>query len=583
MIRVEEYFRILLTTNQKEIDYANTFRNYLNGCRTEYQQLLLIQQHRGIRGPGESYKSMAPGYVANRQLDEKLFGIEVEREVEILETEEEIKALEEKENKFFSIENERKLEEKQEDIKNDIIAGTVRGLIFLFKKMSGKIAIGLFIFSLIIGSVYIGGMMSATGSTPFVLCTQDLKAVNNGVKASSITIDQAASASGSMSALVAEMASRGYTPSAMVGIVSYMLQEGAGLGTFTYESYFVNPGPSGEISDKTLDNKAWLEWLNSSSAKANAIRSNPGTYNEGHYAIGLGWAQMSDVWDGGSKSVSNATNMINEAESKGLFWQDPTFQTSFICDNIESRSYDSDWVDPKIYNGSGEEYCARITAFLGMPGYTYTNSSSYMQEHVKHVPAAEEVVKAGGVKLNSFGSTAAVGCETLGSTFANGTGSIAQAAIMALNHDWYRKMFDGVGATGPYANCIGYVSAILRYTVDDSFPRWDPANYIERGYFKNSDWQEITGFKENPDVLQPGDVFMCEYGPDGTSHTFIYVGNKLMKAQYPDSNDDMIESAYGLYEPKATTVAGLFSYDKRTYHVYRYVGQPKTQYLNKDF
>ena len=189
---------------------------------------------------------------------------------------------------------------------------------------------------------------------------------------------------------------RGYSKSATIGILGYALAEGTGFGSFTYESYYCMGGPGNVSShDTTLDNDAWLKWMD---GKGGGFKTgNPS-------AFGVGMFQMTNNYGDGTR---NATNFINKATEEGYYWQDPQWGINESLNIIESKSGDSDWVDPKTYSGSAEEYCRRVTAFVGMPGWTYTTSNDYMTKHANQVPKAEEYYNNGvpsDYELVTFGS-----------------------------------------------------------------------------------------------------------------------------------------------------------------------------------
>ena len=185
-------------------------------------------------------------------------------------------------------------------------------------------------------------------------------------------------------AFIHVMKQRGYTEPAMKGILSYAIQEGAGLGTFTYESYWVFGPISGKPNDLTLDNDKWLKYCESGYYPHSA---NP-------LAFGIGFLADSNTPD-----ARGASKMINQATSDGYYWQDPQWQVQYLLTSLESRTSDSDFKDPKTFNGSAEEYCRRVTAFYGMPGWTWDTNNYYMEEHLKHLRNGN-VDKA----WNSYGS-----------------------------------------------------------------------------------------------------------------------------------------------------------------------------------
>ena len=193
-------------------------------------------------------------------------------------------------------------------------------------------------------------------------------------------------------AFIYEAKQRNWTENAIVGVLAYQLAEGGGMGTFTYENYYVLEGPSGVLNDTLQDNEAWLDWINDSYtlAKQNQLYYASNTSN--YAAMGLGVLQDSDVWSSPSqKTVSNATKLIHYAQDKGRSWQDPQTQMEY---NFEHRfsaplAFDTAGVDPTKDERSAEEWCRRVTAGIGMPAWSYTTNNSFMQSHIKQIPAAQ--------------------------------------------------------------------------------------------------------------------------------------------------------------------------------------------------
>lgn len=201
----------------------------------------------------------------------------------------------------------------------------------------------------------------------------------------------------------------GYTPNAIVGAMSYMYQEGAALGTFTYESYKYCTGPSGVYKDFTLDNNAWLNWLDGDGLRQAIVlykNMRDGGKPVGYAAIGLGLTQESDTWSSdGSKGTHRATDLINFANSKGGYWQYPNIQMLYYEQKFQGDvAWDLDdcpGPDPKSSTEiTATEWAGRVLCGIGMPGWSYTNcldsvnypnSYASLQSHIAGVPDAQEL------------------------------------------------------------------------------------------------------------------------------------------------------------------------------------------------
>ena len=196
-------------------------------------------------------------------------------------------------------------------------------------------------------------------------------------------------------AFIYEAKKRKWKDNAIQGVLAYMLAEGLqSMGTFTYESYYLESvkGPSGFVRDATLDNKAWLEWIETDGIRQ--MRATSYTNRTDIYAaFGLGLLADSDVWNAyHQKTVSNATALIEYAESKGKPWQDPETQLTYYFEKIFTREtvFDEKGIDPTKDNRSPEEWCRRILAGYGMSGWSWQTKNDVMNRHIAKLAQAKE-------------------------------------------------------------------------------------------------------------------------------------------------------------------------------------------------
>lgn len=332
-------------------------------------------------------------------------------------------------------------------------------------------------------------------------------------------------------AFIYEAKQRGWKDDAIVGVLAYILQEGGGMGTFTYESYDYINGPSFKTRDTTMDNEAWIDWLGKVSTKNHYYD----LYYKGNTSrwasIGLGLLQDSDVWPSAStpnyKEAENASKMIEFAQEKGKPWQDPETQMQWIFERKfqpENNPFDDNQdtieesIDPTKHEFSAEEWCRRVTAGVGMPGWTMHNNSSYMLEHVNKIGAAQTYLD----NYTGFSYWAPVVGDLLnGPNFANedawtilnpygGSGLIGQCTWFA----WGR--FYEIYGFGPTATWNGkdWVNGIIQ-TYPDKF--------------------------EASDTPKPGAVFSTS-GPSQYGHVGIVV----------DVRGDMLVIEEGNYSPYGT-------------------------------
>lgn len=205
------------------------------------------------------------------------------------------------------------------------------------------------------------------------------------------------------SVFVGVASQRGWTKNATIGTLAYIMQEGGGMGSFTYESYFSSAGPSGEIQDKTLDNNKWLAWLESEETRNWYYSSYRQTEARtgvklADWGIGLGLIQFSDTSDG----TKNATKLIEEANSKGVYWQDLGFQLDNLMEKIEnSNDTDLATVDPVKDDLTADQWARRVTAGIGMPAWVWNGSNPGLDQHARHVDRATQVYEEGGTEVST--------------------------------------------------------------------------------------------------------------------------------------------------------------------------------------
>lgn len=212
-----------------------------------------------------------------------------------------------------------------------------------------------------------------------------------------VPVSEVSTVSYAANAFIYEAKKRNWQDEAIIGVLAYILQEGAGMGTFSYENYQYIQGPSNALSDKTLDNEKWIEWLGKVSTKNDYYELYYKNNTTRWASIGLGLIQDSDVWNSPAtpdvKEAANATRLIEYAEGKDKPWQDPETQMSWIFDvRLNEAKGDADWstVDPTKDSRSAEEWCRRMTASIGYPGWSWqtNDASGHMAAHVNKITAA---------------------------------------------------------------------------------------------------------------------------------------------------------------------------------------------------
>ncbi len=257
------------------------------------------------------------------------------------------------------------------------------------------------------GASVIGGIPHVTATTP------------------KETIDQYATREFGLRCLIFAMDQAGYVPNCTIGSLACIMAEGGTYGTFTYEAYAHWAGPSGVVKDNTLNNQAWLDWIDTTgrdeahngyyhNSKKHDDTSKWGNGKEYTYsALGLGLVQESNTFrctidsSGGCHPIEghatgNATKICELAEAAGCPWQCPAWQIGYLVDTrmAAKNAYDQDTVpaDPKSDLGiSSIEWASRMLCGIEMPGYRFTTvqddpgSKKSYDSHTAQIDKATEL------------------------------------------------------------------------------------------------------------------------------------------------------------------------------------------------
>lgn len=475
--------------------------------------------------------------------------------------------------------------------------------------------------------VFISGVVNSFGHSPFVLCTESQIRGESPV-VSEETVNEATSREYIVNAFIMKAKEYGWRDEAIVGVVAYILQEGSGFGSFTYEGFWFHPGPSGTNYDKTLDNKAWLDWMDGyymepvgkqvvglhilGNGEKDAHKTYKAKGNSHYAAIGLGLFQSSNVWRYQEPTeedpneeylwVANADELISYCEERGKPWQDPETQLDYYFTTIlnDHSAFNYDNVDPRTSKLSAEEWCKRITAGVGCGnGFRWNSPGSYsstLTDHTQHLASANKFLKKfTGVELFSLNSAGFNLCETTNHIVTGGNASIADAAVTLAATDEVKIRFDIHGINSPnlqdprlyiyktvktaiftddptyYASCDRATATAVRWSgSDDDFPCEGTSKIYN--YLKSSEKWEYIGIYGKCELL-PGDVLST------IGHVKIYVGNAAVQTKFPGSESDMYEASLEDYFPR---VFKDYSYkDKRVYSVFRCVKPDKSSRYSK--
>lgn len=386
------------------------------------------------------------------------------------------------------------------------------------------------------------------------------------------------------------MDKEGYVPNAIIGAMTYMMCEGGSYseimqGTFTYQSDWIYPGPGGRVMDKTMDNLAWIRWLNNDGYET-------AKYESGNCNIGLGLTQESDVWwySKDNKTTSNATKLITAAIAAGTYWQNPAFQVEYIINNKFSLDWawdlnDVPGVNPKTSTGvSALEWATRVWCGVGMPSYVSTTAPEIHPDgfasHTANLRRATILYeKYSGIdpwfyKLAADWHNPFDGPEVQGTT-SHGLLLARMALLLASDEkvvrisdhsytapelvgeptlQYYRQGCHSVGKNvlgdGEYfASCdVALSTAVLLSGLDSSFPRFYVGDM--RAYMLQSDRWEFCGTSDTV-ALQPGDVLIepspsDPHGdlPNTGRHAMIWVGDQVANERFPGTAMNIYEASF---------------------------------------
>ena len=489
------------------------------------------------------------------------------------------------------------------------------------------VAIPLLIVALIVLGVYVAGCLNSLGHTPFALCGEtDIYSSGEALKPlDDATLEQMATPDYAAQVFIYYADQAKWKSNAVIGALSYIIQEGFGMGTFTYESYWMHNGPGGETYDKTLSNMEWLNWLDTVGLEqAHAQYHRNGHDGKVYAAIGMGLLQDSDVWhwkwvwvpdvdpdtgeDNGEwvetpyKAVDNATRMILFCEERGKSWQDPEAQMEWIMERFSHQgAWDYDNADPVKDNRTAEEWCRRVTAGIGMPAWRYNTTdptqNRYMDSHTRHLQRAREYYNrfiGQPLDIQSLGGFLKDECEGLKTIFTGGNASIADAAVSLASGE-VKISFDAHGHSpncnkpqlatyqlvhdnifvgdNTYASCDRAVATAVRWAgADDTFPAGNTAtqyNYLTR----SNKWDYIGVWGQV--MLMPGDVLITQ----GRGHVKIYTGIEAVQRRFPGSIADFYQASYEDYFPYLRNDGPQD--ENRIYEVYRCTNPDKSEkYIN---
>ena len=122
-----------------------------------------------------------------------------------------------------------------------------------------------------------------------------------------------------------------------------------------------------------------------------------------------------------------------------------------------------------------------------------------------------------------------------------------------------------------YGSCAQAAAGVIRATVDPDFDTMGPKTQIEYLQANTEKWKyvgTVNAGEKFDEKCKPGDLLIC------STHTMIYVGNKLAREKFPNTTGNMFQASYDDGGPSNPTYAKYPSVDSvitegRTFYIYR--------------
>ena len=123
----------------------------------------------------------------------------------------------------------------------------------------------------------------------------------------------------------------------------------------------------------------------------------------------------------------------------------------------------------------------------------------------------------------------------------------------------YREIHDMLLPGEGYKACSTGTSTAIHWSgADPDFP--PNTSSVVHAYCASSPKWQLVGHGPDKSEMRPGDVFTSDY------HTYLFVGNEVVRERFPDSDADVYTSGNQL------PYLYWDSYGDRNYDVYRFVG-----------
>lgn len=302
---------------------------------------------------------------------------------------------------------------------------------------------------------------------------------------------------------------------------------------------------------------SWTESLFSQYA-ARGIGINHAAYkgSDGNYYPGLGLGQ----WTGG-----NGEKLIGAAKSVNKNWYDLDFQLAYALATSSPTGIQDYWNKYKKESGSASEMAMSFTHdWEGNTGMAYGERQAAAEHWLSQM--------ASWTEDSAFSASVIAMSKTLGAVASDGAvAEQLQSCVKAQNYDnssaaaaaisfayetekqaWHdngtklwQTVFQNIFPGDPwYMCCDRTVATAIRWSgTDEEIPVGDCPAIM--AYFDSSDKWEKVGMSHDLEEkdLKPGDIIIH------SQHVIMYVGNKLVREKYPNSDGNIVSGSQDDWSP----------------------------------
>lgn len=277
---------------------------------------------------------------------------------------------------------------------------------------------------------------------------------------------------------------------------------------------------------------------------------------DGSYKPGRGLGQ----WTG-----ANAKRLEDGAVANNKNWYDLDYQLAYALATPSPAGRRNYWESYKKEQGSVDDYTISFARnWEGNGGDKYSERQAAARDWLKQMVSWQEDT--------AYSASVIAMSQTLGAVASDGAvAEQLQSCVKAQNYDnssaaaaaisfAYKTEEESEGNNGTqlwqtvfqnifpgdsnYMSCDSTVATALRWSgTDEEIPAHNCPAIMS--YFDSSDKWEKVGMSHDLEEkdLKPGDIIIH------SDHVIMYVGNKLVREKYPDSNGNMVSGSLGERSP----------------------------------